>query len=164
MNIREASKNLVISILVICATIIADQVSKQYIIDTLVHSNEIKVISSFLNFVLVRNEGITFGLFNNVVNGAIIFSMLAIIITIMLIIWLLKEKKLPIRIALGLVIGGAVGNILDRLRCGAVIDFIDIHVSNYHWYSFNVADAAICLGVSILIFDNLCGIKNEKNN
>ncbi|MFV9875350.1 MAG: signal peptidase II [Rickettsiales endosymbiont of Dermacentor nuttalli] len=157
-------RNLIISILVVFITIIADQISKQYVINTIVLSSESKVITSFLNFVLVKNEGITFGLFNNVVNSAIIFSVLAIIITFMLIIWLLREKKLPLKIALSLIIGGAIGNIIDRLHYGAVIDFIDLHINHYHWYSFNVADVAICLGVSVLIFDNLCGIKNEKNN
>lgn len=157
-------KNLLISIMVIVITILVDQISKEYIIDTLIQSHETKTITSFLNFVLVRNEGITFGLFNNVINGAIIFSMLAIIITIMLIIWLLKENNILIKVALGLIIGGAIGNIIDRVRYGAVVDFIDLHIKQYHWYSFNIADAAICIGVSILIFDNLYGIKNEETN
>jgi signal peptidase II len=60
-----------------------------------------------------------------------------------------------IRFALGLIIGGAVGNVTDRLARGAVVDFLDFHVGNWHWYAFNVADAAICLGVIALLLDGL---------
>ena len=110
------------------------------------------------NFVLTGNRGMSFGLFNNdaTMNTAV-FTVLAAAIVIALLIWLRRAHNAVIRLALGLIIGGAIGNVVDRLSRGAVVDFLDFHIGNWHWFAFNIADAAICLGVAALLLDGLLG-------
>ncbi|HVJ53792.1 MAG TPA: signal peptidase II [Aliidongia sp.] len=112
---------------------------------------------SFLDIRLIGNRGVTFGFFNEGTSGAnaLIFSVLAVIVIIVLIVALTKMRKWYNALALGLVVGGAVGNLIDRVRFGAVVDFLDFHVGSWHWYVFNGADAAICIGVAILLIDGL---------
>ncbi len=113
-------------------------------------------VTSFFNLVTVWNFGISFGLFSRGSSqSAWIFAVLALAITSGLVVWLHRAPSRMIATALGCVIGGAVGNIVDRLRLGAVFDFLDLHALGWHWPAFNVADAAICLGVGLLLFDAL---------
>ena len=79
----------------------------------------------------------------------------AMVLSAALCVWMWHADKLLLGIALGLVVGGAIGNVVDRILHGAVVDFVDFHVAGYHWPAFNVADSAITLGVVILIFDSL---------
>lgn len=118
-------------------------------------------ISDFLNIVMVWNKGISFGLFGDHTYSPIIFTLIAIVISIILILWLRKSESSLITRALGLVIGGAIGNIIDRVRLGAVVDFIDFHTYGYHWPAFNIADSAICLGVFLLCLDSIYAKKSE---
>lgn len=112
-------------------------------------------VFSFFNLVTVWNTGISFGMFNGLVNSKIIFAGLQGFIALILLVWLYKNRKTHIACALGLVIGGALGNIIDRIYNGAVADFLDFHIANYHWPAFNLADSLIFVGVAILIFDEL---------
>ena len=106
----------------------------------------------FLNMTMVWNEGISFGLFNDGNGGtALPLIILSLIISTIFAIWLTKSKHVMQSIGLALVIGGALGNVIDRFRFGAVMDFIDIHAFGYHYPSFNIADSAIVIGVGILI-------------
>jgi len=112
----------------------------------------------FLNIVFVRNTGISFGLFSD---GGLLsryfFTFCSLIIgTILLIICFLTKDRL-IKISLLLISGGAIGNAIDRIYFGGVIDFIDIFLYNYHWPAFNLADIFISLGVIILLFENFFG-------
>jgi len=84
-----------------------------------------------------------------------VFTVLAAVIVTALIVWLRRAHNPLIRVALGMIIGGAIGNVIDRLMRGAVVDFLDFHVGTWHWYAFNLADAAICLGVIALLLDGL---------
>lgn len=113
-------------------------------------------ITPFLNIVMVWNQGVSFGLFNqDSPYGAYILIALSLIITIAFIIWLRKSTHIVQTAGLVLVISGAIGNVLDRLRFGAVIDFIDIHIGTYHWPAFNAADSFICIGVALLLIHTL---------
>jgi signal peptidase II len=87
--------------------------------------------------------------------GPLLLTGLAIVIVIALCIWLWRADTKGVACALGLVIGGAVGNVIDRVRFGAVVDFLDVHAFGYHWPAFNVADSAICVGAAILILESL---------
>jgi signal peptidase II len=113
-------------------------------------------VTDFFDIVLVWNRGVSFGMFNNDagLNG-LLFSLLAAVIVVALLVWLRRAASPLIVIAIGLVIGGAVGNVIDRLRLGAVVDFLDFHLGSWHWPAFNVADAAICVGVGLMIVDGL---------
>ncbi|MBC7136816.1 MAG: signal peptidase II, partial [Oceanibaculum nanhaiense] len=84
-----------------------------------------------------------------------ILSLVAIIIAAGLFVWLRRARNPLLAVALGLVIGGALGNVIDRVRFGAVVDFLDFHISGYHWPAFNIADAAISLGVVMILYHEL---------
>jgi len=112
----------------------------------------------------VRNRGVSFGLFNNdaAING-VLFSLLAAVIVAALLVWLWRAQGMLLPAAIGLVVGGAVGNVVDRLRLGSVVDFLDFHLGAWHWPAFNLADAAICIGVGLMIIDGLIGRREAGN-
>ncbi|MGC2204056.1 MAG: signal peptidase II, partial [Stellaceae bacterium] len=113
-------------------------------------------ITSFFNLVLTYNRGISFGLFNGGAGvSAVIFSVAAAAIVLVLIYWLSRAESPLLAVAIGLIIGGAVGNVIDRLRHGAVIDFLDFHIGSLHWPAFNLADSAICVGVAAMLLEGL---------
>lgn len=109
----------------------------------------------FFNLVLVWNQGVSFGLFGDGSAGPWLLVLLAAGIVAALVFWLRKADSLLSVAALGLVIGGAVGNVIDRLIHGAVVDFLDFHLAGWHWPAFNVADSAICIGVVMLLAESL---------
>ena len=113
------------------------------------------VIPSLLDFTYIRNEGIAFGI--NFPGGKIFFIVFPILITFYL-ISLLKNKEFEdsaSQIALLLIIGGAIGNILDRIFRGYVVDFIDFHINGAHWYIFNVADSSVTIGLLFLLYSSI---------
>jgi len=136
---------------------IVDQLSKWAVLDKLGDVHNTIVLTPFLNIVLVWNKGITFGMLSSSSSTytPYILTSLAVIIMFMLGRWLLRTESYAAALALGAVMGGATGNIIDRLRYGKVVDFIDFHYNNYHWYAFNVADAAIVMGVTLLMLDGM---------
>lgn len=107
----------------------------------------------FFNLTMVWNEGISFGLFHG--SGAWILSGFALIITALFSAWLLKAQSWLQAISLSMVIGGAIGNVIDRFRFGAVADFFDFHVMGWHYPAFNIADCAIVVGVALLVIDGI---------
>jgi signal peptidase II len=82
-------------------------------------------------------------------------SVLALVIVVALLVWLKRQPEPLLALAVGLVAGGAIGNSIDRLRFGGVVDFLDFHLGDWHWYAFNVADSAIAVGVAVLVLDGL---------
>lgn len=144
---------LVIAVVIV----VLDQATKLYFFDLLSGADQRMIeMLSFFNLVTVWNYGISFGLFNTGSTGnALILVALALAIVVALVIWLKTATHPLIGVALGLVIGGALGNIIDRLRFGAVFDFLDFHAFGWHWPAFNVADSAISLGAALLIADSL---------
>lgn len=109
-------------------------------------------VTSFFNMVMVWNQGISFGLFGGGHDYApFILSGLSTIIALVFFVWLLRADHILLISGLILVVSGAIGNVIDRLRFGAVIDFLDIHVLGYHWPAFNAADSFICVGVVLLL-------------
>jgi len=160
-------KKHLLSFSIIILVFIIDRISKILIInfaETFVE-NTISV-TSFLNLTLIWNDGIAFGLFS--FNEKLYYNLLTIFITsvIVIIIWLMIKSKGFEKFSFMMIIGGSLGNIFDRIFYSAVPDFIDIHINNFHWFIFNVADIFITLGIicliSIEIFSNK-KIKNEKN-
>jgi len=112
----------------------------------------------FLNFVMVWNQGISFGLLDtNSPNMSLVFITLSMLISSAMIIWLALNSKRMVAIALGLIIGGALANVIDRVRFNAVADFIDVHVGEHHWPAFNVADSCIVIGAIILMLRSFLG-------
>lgn len=146
--------------LVSLGVVLADQLSKILAISVLT-LKKIVEIAPFLNFVLVKNHGVSFGTFNHAEQNQIIFIMLSLIIIAALLFFLLKSEQENLCFPIGLVVGGAVGNLIDRIVHGAVIDFIDVVIVNWHYPTFNIADAAICLGAFIMIVLPSHRIKGE---
>ena len=115
-----------------------------------------ETVTPFFNLALTYNRGISFGLFNGGAGlNAVFFSLAAAAIIVVLVFWLSRVSSPFLAIAIGLIIGGAVGNVIDRIRLGAVVDFLDFHVGYLHWPAFNLADSAICIGVAAMLLDGL---------
>lgn len=143
-------------------TMFVDQWSKYFVFVMLKDIPEKKMaIMPFVNFVMVENQGVSFGMFNQIPYAAQFLSGIAIGITVILLVWMWQAQKLYLTLALSLVIGGAVGNIIDRVRYGAVFDFIDVYISTAHWPAFNIADSAILLGVARIFYESF--IKNDED-
>ena len=113
------------------------------------------VIFSFFNLVLVWNRGVSFGMFNQLESGPLILSLLQFAIMVIVFVWLYRNENIYFTWALGLIAGGALGNLADRIKNGAVADFLDFHIASYHWPAFNLADSSVFIGVAILLLDDL---------
>ena len=141
--------------LIVAAMIIAvDQVSKMYLIDLMARYPHGIEVTSFFNLVMVWNRGVSFGMFAGD-NMRWILVAVAVVISIVVFFWLRKATNRMLSIGLGLVLGGAIGNIIDRIRFGAVADFFDFDLIFMRWPAFNVADMAIVVGVIVILFENL---------
>jgi signal peptidase II len=109
-------------------------------------------ILPFFNLVMIWNKGVSFGLFNEHSDyGPMLLTGVSLVITLVFLIVLFRSAVSLHSLGYALIIGGALGNVIDRLRFGAVIDFIDIHAGGYHWPAFNIADSCICVGVVLLV-------------
>jgi signal peptidase II len=113
-------------------------------------------IFPFFNLVMGWNYGVSFGMLNSApeISTWLLPCVVTVIITGLL-IWLFRIESLRQAIGLGFIIGGAIGNLIDRLHFGAVADFLDFHIWGYHWPAFNIADSAITIGALTLVLDTL---------
>ncbi|MCL2473727.1 MAG: signal peptidase II [Alphaproteobacteria bacterium] len=149
---------LVFCLLFIAMIVLVDQLTKCLVLEKLSGGVKSITVTPFLNIVLVWNKGVTFGMLNNPDWYSFmpyVLIALAAAIVALLIRWMLRTSSFIVSFALALVIGGAVGNIIDRIIHGAVLDFLDFHYAGYHWYAFNIADAAIVIGVALLFLDTV---------
>lgn len=143
------------------ALLAADQASKWWILEVarLPEVRHIPLLAAGpfgLDLTMVWNRGVTFGLLAG--DGPwrhLALALLAAAIAAFLLRWMARAENRLTAVALGAVVGGAVGNVIDRIRFGAVVDFVDAHAWGWHWYVFNVADAAIVCGVAALVADAL---------
>lgn len=137
------------------AIIVLDQLTKKIALYYLSGGN-IKTILPVLDFSLAFNRGAAFS-FLNTAGGwqNIFFISLAFLFSFAMVIWILRNAHAGQNASVALIIGGALGNVVDRFHYGYVIDFIDAHIGVHHWPTFNVADSAICLGVFLLLVFNL---------
>ena len=159
---RMLKKHLVDFSIIIFIFLI-DRVSKILIINSAVGFEEYSInVTSFLNLTLIWNEGVAFGLFS--FDEKLYYNLLTgfIVLITVIIIWLMFKSKGFERLSFMMIIGGSLGNILDRIYYSAVPDFIDIHINNFHWFIFNVADIFITIGVFLLIYIELV-LKNKKS-
>ena len=144
-------------LIVALAIVALDQVVKAWVVTFFAaRGTDLVAVLPVFNLVLTWNRGVSFGLFNGG-GGTLLFAALAAAIVAALVWWLSRAGGRGLQLAIGLVIGGAVGNIVDRLARGAVVDFLDFHLGTLHWFAFNVADTAICLGVFFIALDGLLG-------
>ncbi len=142
------------SALIASLVIFVDQVTKFAITRALFVGERVEVISGILRLTHVRNSGAIFGILKGSSTYLTIFSVAATIFLIG-VIYLARRTSALMKFSLGLLLGGAVGNLIDRLRLGEVVDFIDIGVGSLRWPSFNIADAAVTVGVLLILFQTL---------
>ena len=138
-------------------TLLSDQLSKLFIVKSLYVGESINILP-FFNIVHVRNRGVTFGLLSGKLQP-IVFVILALIVVGFLINYARKNESH--RSLISLIVGGAIGNVIDRIAYGSVIDFLDFHLGSYHWPAFNIADSAIVIGVFLLFCISYLEEKNE---
>jgi signal peptidase II len=156
-------KKIIVNFIIILCIFLIDRFSKIYILKIAELNNTVDIyVNSYLNFYLIWNKGIEFGLLS--FNESFIYNSITgiiIIISIIISIMIYRNNGFK-KISLMFVLGGALGNLFDRMYYSAVPDFIDLHFNNFHWFVFNVADIFITLGIICLIFDEIF-VNNKKN-
>jgi len=149
----------------LAAIVIAlDRLSKWWIVEIYDLPGRLSVeLTSFFNLTMVWNRGVSFGMFGG--DGAFdawVMAGLSSLVAIAIAVWMTRTKDLLLTLALGLIIGGALGNASDRLIYGAVADFFDFHVAGWHFWAFNIADSAISIGVALLLWDSVFGTGRQR--
>ena len=144
--------------------LIADQISKWWAQMSLPMAQAIKV-TDFLNWFLIYNSGAAFSFLSQAGGWQRWFFTIIGIVAAAVIIWLLQKntQDRPFCIALALILGGAIGNVLDRLLYGAVVDFIDVHYHGWHWPAFNLADSAISIGATLIVINEIRRALQQQN-
>lgn len=146
------------------AVIIIDLATKYIASHTLSYAQPVEILP-FFNLTLLHNHGAAFSFLSNseTIWQTVIFSAIAIAVSVAIIIWLYRmpKNKNLYAASLALILGGALGNLYDRLIHGFVVDFLDFHIGSYHWPAFNIADSAICIGAALVIY---LTITEKKSN
>ena len=159
---KKIKKNFIINLFIILLIFFLDRLSKIYVINLNDKLIDTKIFTSkFLNIQLIWNEGVAFGLF--AFNNKIYYNSLTVLIlliTIVILFLIIKAQGID-KYGFLMILGGSLGNIFDRLFYSAVPDFIDIHVNNFHWFIFNVADIFISIGIIFLISFEIFGKKTR---
>lgn len=141
--------------------IVLDQLTKT-IADTYLQFHQPVPLFPMFNLTLSYNAGAAFSFLSEAGGWQRwFFTVLAVVISLVLVVWIkrLKKDELWNAVALSLILGGAIGNVIDRILFGYVIDFLDVYYQQWHWPIFNIADSAISIGVAVLLFDGLFGSK-----
>jgi len=144
--------------------VVFDQVTKYLVTDSLQLYQSIPLLPS-LNLVLAHNTGAAFSFLSDAGGWQRwFFAVLAIVVSIVIVVWItrLKQNETRLAVALSLVLGGAIGNVWDRIVHGYVVDFIDLYYGDWHWPAFNVADSAIFVGAALLIIDALFNKEDQQ--
>jgi len=140
--------------------VLADQISKTVVRNTMSLYESIPVISDFFHLTYVTNDGMAFGI--NFPLGIYVFSAISIIFTGFLFwyLWSIKDDEIVVRTGVALILAGAIGNLIDRILLGEVVDFLDFMIGDFHWYVFNLADSCVTVGLGFVLYDSL--ILNRK--
>ena len=161
--VKNLNKNFVFDLIIFFSIFFIDRFSKLYVI---FHYEKLKnpeiYLSKFFNIYLIWNEGIAFGLFSFEDKFYYNIFTVLIILIITIILWIITRSKGLDKFGFIFILGGATGNVFDRVYYSSVPDFIDIHYNNFHWFIFNVADIFISLGVLLLIYSELFLKKNYE--
>ena len=140
--------------------VLADQVSKTIVVRTMSLYESVPIIQNFFHFTYITNDGMAFGI--NFPFGYFIFTTVSILLTTFLFwyLWSVRNHSIIIRLGIGLIIAGAIGNLIDRIFLGEVIDFLDFMIGDFHWYVFNLADSYVTVGMGLVLFDSIVLEKN----
>ena len=154
------TKEIITSLTIIIGSFFLDRISKISVIKHQINNDGVYFVNEYLNFDLIWNTGIGFGLFSH--NANIYYHVISFLIFLVIgfVSYLITRSNFTEKVLFSLILGGALGNFYDRLFYFAVPDFIDIHIENFHWFTFNIADIFITIGVIVLISKDL--ILNKK--
>jgi signal peptidase II len=163
--VTSARRHALLAIIAV-VTVWLDQVTKSYIMQTMRLHESIPIVPNFFSLTYIRNPGAAFGILASSSTGfrLLFFALTSLFALVLLgtIFFRLRQHDWMGQISIAAILGGAVGNLLDRVRLGEVIDFLDFYVNGYHWPAFNVADAAISVGVFFLIVRFALEKKHEE--
>jgi len=136
--------------------VVADQLSKLWVLNNMVLHESFPVISGWFNMTSVRNPGAAFGLFSTFSDTVRTSFLVGVTLLALVLLTVFYIKSKPhegvARLAASMVVGGAIGNLIDRVRFGEVVDFLDVYVGSHHWPAFNIADSAITIGISLFVW------------
>jgi len=154
------TKEIITSLTIIIGSFFLDRISKISVIKHQINNDGVYFVNDYLNFDLIWNTGIGFGLFSH--NANVYYHVISFLIFLVIgfVSYLITRSNFTKKVLFSLILGGALGNFYDRLFYFAVPDFIDIHIDNFHWFTFNIADIFITIGVIVLISKDL--ILNKK--
>ena len=143
--------------------VLADQISKTIVVKTMSLYESIPVILNFFHFTYITNDGMAFGI--NFPFGYYIFTSVSILLTLFLFwyLWSVRTHSIVIRLGISFIIAGAIGNLIDRIFLGAVIDFLDFMIGNFHWYVFNLADSYVTVGMVLVLVDSIILEKKRES-
>lgn len=188
-HVNKPGRYFLAAFILIFAVVMADQASKWFVLETMLRTKGTSpdfwqwfktrelvqffvdqqetyksvTLTPFLNFQMVWNRGISFGMLESDSSKMpIAFIALSLVISVCLFVWMAVARGRLLFFALPLIIGGAIGNVCDRIRFGAVADFIDVHVAGRHWPAFNIADSCICIGAALLIIHAIFDKSDDK--
>ncbi len=164
-KIVQLSKKFTLSFFIILICFILDRVSKVYVISlfTKTNFNDIIYVNSYLNFILLWNKGIAFGLLQSEQIFYHLITAVIFLVIFFICFLILKSKKKWEIIYFSMIAGGALGNFVDRIYYNAVPDFIDLHYKEFHWFTFNVADMCITIGIIFYLIFDMFKFKNADN-
>jgi signal peptidase II len=141
------------------AVLVADQITKRAVARAIPSGGQITIIPGFFNLVHTNNRGVAFGILADAHSAWVVWLLIAFSLGVMgLVAWLLTSDRIPGlsgQVGAALILGGAAGNVLDRLMRHSVVDFLDFYVYTYHWPAFNLADSAIVIGGGLIVFSLL---------
>ena len=164
MKFINFKKNIIINLIIVISIFLIDRISKIYVIKLDNNFNGAEIFSSnFLNIYLIWNEGIAFGLLSMADSELYNFISILISVIILVIIFMIFRAEGIKKYALLMILGGAIGNLYDRVIFGAVPDFIDFHIGDFHWFIFNFADVFITVGVFFMILIEFAGNNKDKS-
>jgi len=164
MIVKNFNKSLLINISLTLLIFLIDRISKIYVINLNKNFSGSEIFSSkFLNIYLIWNEGIAFGLFSSNENNIYNILTLLIIFVIIIIFYMITQSQGLQKYSLLMILGGALGNVFDRILYKSVPDFIDFHINEFHWFIFNVADIFITIGVICMILTELIASNKKKH-
>jgi signal peptidase II len=154
-------RNYLLFVLTVLAIVVLDQITKVYIDMHMTLHESIPVINGFFNITYVRNPGAAFGFLADAAPFLRALFLIGVSIfaagIIAYYVFKMKTEDILLTYGMSLIMGGAVGNLIDRIRLGEVIDFLDVYISTYHWPAFNVADSAVSAGAVILFYKLIKG-------
>ena len=155
-----------IYLIVAAVTVIADQLTKAWVLNSFQLYESRAVIPDFFNLVYVTNTGAAFSILadvDSVWKHYFFLGIGGVAVTGLTIAWFrMRKESILYGVALALICGGAVGNLIDRIRFGSVVDFLDFHLAGHHWPAFNIADSAICVGAGLFLVVNILESRKQK--